>query len=753
MSDTARRPRRPAVVDAPATLAVAASTAVTAISMQRVFVDWSYLPRMLVAALAIHALAVALRALRTPGWLAAPALATGAVGLLSALYYGASSFGPIPTATTIELARADIADVAGRFATAVAPVPSTGSFATAAAAAMVIAAVLADSFAFRAGGRSESLVPTAAIFVIVSVTGTDRHRLLYGAAWIAVALVAVALLRARQHRIDFTRMGTRRGTALGPAAAALSMAVVAASAGAWLAPRVPGAGGDPLVDTRTPVASVTQVISPLVDIKAQLRERSDTELFVAETPGSPRYWRLVSLPTFDGSAWNPPEEDLMSLDDAPPAPWAGSASVTFDQLLVIRGLGGPLVPSAYLPADVDTDDLDVYWAPDSESLVAPRGGLEAGDRLRITATAPVLRAEQLRATRARGAPARYTDLPPLPSVVGETAAAITASATSDFDRALALQAWFRSEFVYDTDVDFGNSASAIERFLVERRGFCQQFAGTFAVMTRTLGFPSRVAVGFTPGTLDSSGRYHVSGRDAHAWPEVWFEGLGWVAFEPTPGRGGGAGGDYLGIEPTTESTVSPGDTVADTSAPTTTLATPATSTTAPTSTPTSTVAGDDAATGQRYTTPVAQVLVALLAAIVLAGSWRLVVAPVVRRRRRAAIARRPPAQRIAAQWHRALRCAQVLGVDLDAADTPLEIARSSAGAVDGPTMQRLARLATRATFSADVTTDDEADTALALADSIEASTRAALTGAGRWRATIDPWFLATPRGVTRRSDA
>ena len=48
---------------------------------------------------------------------------------------------------------------------------------------------------------------------------------------------------------------------------------------------------------------------------------------------------------------------------------------------------------------------------------------------------------------------------------------------------------------------------------------------------------SRVAVGFTPGDIDDAGVYHVRGKHAHAWPEVWFDGIGWVQFEPTPGRG------------------------------------------------------------------------------------------------------------------------------------------------------------------------------------------------------------------------
>ena len=68
----------------------------------------------------------------------------------------------------------------------------------------------------------------------------------------------------------------------------------------------------------------------------------------------------------------------------------------------------------------------------------------------------------------------------------------------------------------------------------ERKGYCVHFASAMAVMARTLSIPSRVAVGFLPGTQDEQGTWTVSLRDAHAWPELYFEGVGWVRFEPTP---------------------------------------------------------------------------------------------------------------------------------------------------------------------------------------------------------------------------
>ena len=73
-------------------------------------------------------------------------------------------------------------------------------------------------------------------------------------------------------------------------------------------------------------------------------------------------------------------------------------------------------------------------------------------------------------------------------------------------------------------------------FLFEdRRGYCQQFSGAMALMLRMIGIPSRVASGFAPGGRDPQrGVFLVEDVDAHSWVEVYFAGIGWVPFEPTP---------------------------------------------------------------------------------------------------------------------------------------------------------------------------------------------------------------------------
>src|SRR5207237_6030329 len=146
---------------------------------------------------------------------------------------------------------------------------------------------------------------------------------------------------------------------------------------------------------------------------------------------------------------------------------------------------------------------------------------------------------------------------------------VTTRARPPYAQALALQQFFRTQFTYSLQVPSGHGESAIERFLAVRRGYCEQFAGTFAAMARALGLPARVAVGFTPGVLEADGLWHITGRQAHAWPEVFVAGYGWVAFEPTPGRGAPGAEAYTGV-PAQQDVAGGGDGGAGVSGPTTT---------------------------------------------------------------------------------------------------------------------------------------------------------------------------------------
>ena len=126
----------------------------------------------------------------------------------------------------------------------------------------------------------------------------------------------------------------------------------------------------------------------------------------------------------------------------------------------------------------------------------------------------------------------------LPEVITTRAREVTRGADSDFAKAVALQDWFRQDggFRYSLEQRSGSGMDLLAAFVTDDRvGYCEQFAAAMAAMGRALDIPSRVVVGFLDGTTQPDGRILYTSDDRHAWPEMYFSGVGWVRFEPTPG--------------------------------------------------------------------------------------------------------------------------------------------------------------------------------------------------------------------------
>jgi transglutaminase-like putative cysteine protease len=121
--------------------------------------------------------------------------------------------------------------------------------------------------------------------------------------------------------------------------------------------------------------------------------------------------------------------------------------------------------------------------------------------------------------------------------VRELAAAVTASATDGWNKALALERHLREHYAYsyETIVPY-QGRTPIDWFLFEhRRGHCEFFASAMAVMLREIGIPSRLATGYSLGERNPlTGFHEVRALDGHAWVEAWLPERGWVMFEPTP---------------------------------------------------------------------------------------------------------------------------------------------------------------------------------------------------------------------------
>jgi hypothetical protein len=148
------------------------------------------------------------------------------------------------------------------------------------------------------------------------------------------------------------------------------------------------------------------------------------------------------------------------------------------QRITIGALGGTLVPAAPDPFQASGPD-DLRWVPETSTLVTIDGDLRTGDTIDIVSAAPQVDAARLNAATSSEPPDPiHTSVPAdLPEVVGATARQVTAGATSTYEAALTLQMWFQEQFEYSLEVRPGHGNSAIEAFLRDRIGYCEQFAG------------------------------------------------------------------------------------------------------------------------------------------------------------------------------------------------------------------------------------------------------------------------------------
>ena len=312
-------------------------------------------------------------------------------------------------------------------------------------------------------------------------------------------------------------------------------------------------------------------VRTMIDLGDDLRRPDAVPALHYSTDASePPYLKLLTLDTFAGTTWTastttPDPRNTPEFIPRPPGLSDAVETTTTKTSIVVDG-----VRTRWLPAPspaTRVQGLRGTWTWNSDTgAIGSTGSTTSGQTYSVTALEVLPTAEQLRQSGA-AYPAdvrRYLDLPvQYPGVIHSTAVTVTKGSRSSFDAAVALQDYLRGpDFTYDTDAPVAdNGADIITAFLDSKRGYCVHFASAMAVMARTLGIPSRVVVGYLPGTRESNygegmRRFNVTSHDLHSWPELYFTGIGWVPFEPTPGRGSVP--DYAtpeaasaGVDPTT----------------------------------------------------------------------------------------------------------------------------------------------------------------------------------------------------------
>lgn len=314
--------------------------------------------------------------------------------------------------------------------------------------------------------------------------------------------------------------------------------ILALAAGVVLAGTLPGFGDPPWHELRGRAAS-TLTANPIVQIRANLVAR-DTGPILRVRSQAPVYLRTTTLDVYsETEEWTNSGIKAGPLADGGSVPGSRLSGTAQEVRIEVVDLsGGVLVPAPTGAIIIGGFDEDVpLFDPRTDTFTLDDGAtVDTGNRYTVIAREPLVDAKML-ANVADPAPSEFLALPDnVPDEVGELAREIVAEAGSEhpFLQALVIQNELRT-WEYSLEPPQGHGAVAMRSFLANRVGYCEQFAGAMAVMLRTLGIPARVAVGFTPGTInpDDPSLWTVSWANAHAWVEVPFAGE-WIAFEPTP---------------------------------------------------------------------------------------------------------------------------------------------------------------------------------------------------------------------------
>jgi transglutaminase-like putative cysteine protease len=498
--------------------------------------------KLLVAGLASAAVAVGLQ---RRNLILATFVSLGVLAVVVAwLVFPSTTWNGLPSLETLDAVVRSSHLVTEQARAQAAPTAPLTPLLLAAVVAMWAAIFSSHALAVRAGSPLLALLPPVALLGFADTVLEEDFRPLYGVPFLAAALV-VAFGDAIRRVVSWGTVwiGQRPSQGLLAVAArgvrpvTASVLIVAALSPALL----PGFGSPAVFDLNSGSGGRVGV-DPFVDIREALTQSDVQAVFQVETP-QPAYLRMLSLDSFDGGRWKagPSQGRTYASGESLPALTVSSGLTLDERITAASDLALLYLPVPYPPSTIEIENGFTFEFP--SNAVSVNNPLDEGDSyvVRSSLIRPTPDALQLEAPFLP--PPRDLQLPSgLPVQIEQLAREWTAGKRTTYDRAIAIQDHLTDPgvFRYDDRVAARSDSFTLLDFLFKtRRGFCQQFASAMAVMLRTLGIPSRIAVGFTAGHRVIRGgpeAWEITTQDAHAWVEVWFPSYGWLAFEPTPGR-------------------------------------------------------------------------------------------------------------------------------------------------------------------------------------------------------------------------
>ncbi|MGW0435372.1 transglutaminase family protein [Micromonospora sp. NPDC003197] len=507
---------------------VATVAAATACATAALPITASYAPGPLpillpLAAAGGAALVAGARALRMPP---AAALLAGLAGLAAGLL-ALAVWLPRPDGALLVATLTAVRGSGARILTNATPLESTMDTVALPLCATWLAAATAVSL-LRSQRPATATLPPVVLFLGMLIMVGPEPRPAYGPAVLLVGALALLLGVASGY-------AGPRSALLGTTGLAALLAVAVVLVGS---PLLAGVRQPP--DLRTyvqPPFRHAEQVNPLSLLSGWAADPQRPLLEVRTS--HPYRLRWVTLPDFTGITWLPAPSYRAAGTRLPAAPDPAPRTTPVRQEVTVAALTG-----GWLPVPDGAREIHgVRIAVDRDSAtVALPDGLTTGAHYTVEAKVPVWTPDELAAARLPSDPDydRYRLLPPgWPARLFELAQ-LAAGTGAPHQQAVRLADYLRRQYRFDPQAPGGNGYPSLDRFLTRPvsagggRGTSEQFATAFAVLGRALGLPTRVVVGFQPGQPLGGDRYLVHTGDALAWPEVYFAGVGWIGFDPTP---------------------------------------------------------------------------------------------------------------------------------------------------------------------------------------------------------------------------
>ncbi|WP_418277222.1 transglutaminaseTgpA domain-containing protein [Isoptericola jiangsuensis] len=461
--------------------------------------------------------------------------------------YGAATSDPdlLVGPSHVVRAVARLGQAADTIRSEVAPVPGTLPIVLVAVGGTLAVLLLADALAGGLHRPALAGLPLLALWAppLVLVGGVPRGVFLVVVAALLLLLTVppprhapstsppLAVKRAERSRAALTT-ASAVVLALGAGFVASASSSLPSYAGAWY-------------QAFTTSGDAIQLAEDL-DVLGSLTERSSEVVLTYTGPEDDvGPLRTYTASAFDGRHWQRGDERAGEPFDDDDLLWPDDVSrrdLSASQELIVS-VGSLREDQLPLPVDPRTVTVSGTWGydPVRDEVVGDRS--EQGTTYRLGVRARSLEPDRLREAAPGTAEDAYLEVPRTDHAadIADIAADVVGDAPSAYDQAVALQRWLRDPgaFTYSTELPRGGTGDPVWDFLQHRTGYCVQFATTMTVMARTLGIPARLGVGFLPGdrvdpATGDQPVWQVTGQDSHAWPELYFEGVGWVRFEPTP---------------------------------------------------------------------------------------------------------------------------------------------------------------------------------------------------------------------------